>query len=60
MTFEEKAAELQQKWRTKYEQSSIKDFYKFYRINQVEIYNDFEELDILYRVERMSSNEIYY
>ena len=59
MTFEEKATELQQKWRTKYEQSSIKDFYKFYRINQVEIYNDFEELDILYRIERMSSNEIY-
>lgn len=59
MTFAEKAIELQQKWRIKYEQSSIKDFYKFYRINQVEIYNDFEELDILYRVERMSSNEIY-
>ena len=51
MTFEEKAAEIQDKWRTKYEQSNIKDFYKFYRMNCVELFNDYEELYLLYREE---------
>ena len=59
MTFEEKAAEFREKWRTRYEQSNIKDFYKFYRINCVELFNDLEELDLLYREEKIK-NEIYY
>ena len=57
MTFEEKATEFQEKWRTKYEQSNIKDFYKFYRMNYVELFNDFEELDLLCREKKL--NEIY-
>ena len=57
MTFEEKAAEFREKWRTRYEQSNIKDFYKFYRMNYVELFNDFEELDLLYREEKI--NEIH-
>ena len=57
MTFEEKAAEFREKWRTKYEQSNIKDFYKFYRMNYVELFNDFEELDLLCREKKL--NEIY-
>lgn len=59
MTFEEKAAEFREKWRTRYEQSNIKDFYKFYRMNYVELFNDFEELDLLYREEKIK-NEICY
>lgn len=59
MTFKEKASEFQEKWRTRYEQSNIKDFYKFYRMNYVELFNDFEELDLLYREEKIK-NEIYY
>ena len=54
MTFEEKAAEFQEKWRTRYEQSSIKDFYKFYRINCVELFNDLEELDLFYKEEKLN------
>lgn len=54
MTFEEKAAEFREKWRTRYEQSSIKDFYKFYRINCVELFNDFEELDLLCKKEKLN------
>lgn len=57
MTFEEKAAEFQEKWLTKYEQSNIKDFYKFYRMNYVELFNDLEELDLLYKEEKL--NEIH-
>ena len=57
MTFEEKAAEFREKWRTRYEQSNITDFYKFYRMNYVELFNDFEELDLLYREEKI--NEIH-
>ena len=57
MTFEERAAEIQEKWRIRYEQSSVKDFYKFYRMNCVELFNDYEELDLLYREEKL--NEIY-
>ena len=57
MTFEEKAAEFREKWRTRYEQSNIKDFYKFYRLNYVELFNDFEELDLLCREKKL--NEIY-
>ena len=57
MTFEEKVAEIQQKWWTRYEQSSVKDFYKFYRMNCVELFNDYEELDLLYREEKL--NEIH-
>ena len=57
MTFEEKAAEFREKWRTRYEQSNIKDFYKFYRMNYVELFNDFEELDLLCREKKL--NEIY-
>ena len=59
MIFEEKAAEFREKWRTRYEQSNIKDFYKFYRMNCVELFNDLEELDLLYREEKIK-NEIYY
>ena len=54
MTFEEKAAEFREKWRTRYEQSSVKDFYKFYRINCVELFNDFEELDLLCKEEKLN------
>ena len=57
MTFEEKAAEFREKWRTRYEQSNIKDFYKFYRLNYVELFNDFEELYLLCKEEKL--NEIY-
>jgi hypothetical protein len=53
MTFEEKAAEFREKWRTRYEQSSVKDFYKFYRINCVELFNDLEELDLLCKKEKV-------
>ena len=51
MTFTEKCIEFQEKWRTRYEWSDIKDFYKFYRINCVELLKDYEELDLLYRKE---------
>lgn len=54
MTFEEKAAEFREKWRTRYEQSNIKDFYKFYRLNYVELFNDFEELDLLCKEEKLN------
>lgn len=53
MTFEEKAAEFREKWRTRYEQSNIKDFYKFYRMNSVELFNDLEELDLLCKEEEI-------
>lgn len=60
MTFEEKAVEFQEKWRARYEQSSVKDFYKFYRMNYVELFNDFEELDLLYREEKIKNEILYY
>lgn len=57
MTFAEKCIEFQKKWGTRYKQSGIKDFYKFYRMNCVELFNDYEELDLLYREEKL--NEIH-
>lgn len=57
MTFDEKAAEFQKKWRARYEQSSVKDFYKFYCMNSVEFFNDFEELDLLYREEKLNNEK---
>ena len=51
MTFAEKCIEFQDKWITRYEQSGIKDFYKFYRMNYVELFKDYEELNLFYREE---------
>ena len=48
---EKKAKEISEKWKSKIQEQGIEDMYKFYRKNQVELFEDFEELWLLCKLE---------
>ena len=49
---EKKTKEIIEKWKSKIQEQGIDKFtYKFYRQNQVELYEDLEELWLLYKLE---------
>ena len=51
---EEKTKEISEKWKSKMQEQGInKPTYKFYRQNQVELFNDFEELWRICKLEEL-------
>jgi len=48
-----KAKEISEKWKFKIKEQNIKDPYKFYRKNQVELFEDLEELWFLCKLESL-------
>ena len=50
---DKKAKEIAEKWKSKMQEQNTEDMYKFYRRNQVELFNDFEELWLLCKLESL-------
>lgn len=51
---ENKTKEITEKWRSKMQEQGVDKFtYKFYRQNQVELYEDFEELWLLCKLKEL-------
>ena len=50
---EKKAKEISEKWKSEKQKQGDEDFYKFYRKNKVEIFKDFEELWMLFKLEEL-------
>lgn len=50
---EKKTKEISEKWKTKFKSEKIEDMYKFYRKNQVELFEDLEKLSLLCKLEEL-------
>jgi hypothetical protein len=50
---EKKTKEISEKWKAKIQEQGIGDIYKFYRKNQIEFFEDFEELWFLWKIEAL-------
>jgi membrane protein insertase Oxa1/YidC/SpoIIIJ len=50
---EKKTKEISEKWKTKIQKQEIEDMYKFYRENQVELFEDLEKLSLLCKLEEL-------
>ena len=52
---EKKTKEISEKWKSRIQEQSDGNFYKFYRKHQFELFEDFEQLWLLYKLEELKS-----